>query len=98
MPRPHKLRKVSCNLVAWLYRPVGKPVKDLETVNLYLDELEALRLADGEGLDQINAGEEMEVSRATVGRILEIARRKVALALVEGKAIAIVEEGAPIKR
>ena len=62
---------------------------DLEEVVLGLDETEALRLADLEGLSHEQVGERMEVSRPTVGRILESARRKVAEALVHGKALRI---------
>jgi hypothetical protein len=54
-----------------------------------VDELEALRLADKEGLYQEQAAEGMHISRPTFGRIVESARRKVAEALVEGKALRI---------
>jgi predicted DNA-binding protein (UPF0251 family) len=54
-----------------------------------LDETEALRLADLHGYSQQEVSEQMGVSRATVGRILESARRKVAEALVRGKALRI---------
>jgi predicted DNA-binding protein (UPF0251 family) len=57
--------------------------------NLGLDEMEALRLADLEGLYHENAADRMKVSRATFGRILESARKKVARALLEGKALKI---------
>jgi predicted DNA-binding protein (UPF0251 family) len=62
---------------------------ELEEVALSIDELEALRLADLEGLYHDGAAERMGVSRATFGRIVETARRKVAEALVEGKALKI---------
>ena len=58
-------------------------------VRLTVDEFEALRLADLEGRYHEQGGEEMDVSRQTFGRILESARRKVAEALVEGKALRI---------
>lgn len=61
---------------------------------LGLDELEAVRLADLEGLYHEEAGKQMGVSRATFGRIVQNARKKIALALVEGKALHI--EGGPI--
>jgi predicted DNA-binding protein (UPF0251 family) len=61
----------------------------LEEVALSVDELEALRLADLEGLYHDGAAERMRVSRATFGRIVEAARRKVAEALVHGKALKI---------
>jgi predicted DNA-binding protein (UPF0251 family) len=59
----------------------------LEVVELRLDELEAFRLADQEGLHHTVAGKKMGVSRATFGRILEEARRKIAEALIEGKVL-----------
>ncbi len=62
---------------------------ELEEVALSVDEFEALRLADLEGLYQDGAAERMGVSRATFGRIVETARRKVAEALVLGKALKI---------
>lgn len=63
-------------------------------MQLSLDEFEAIRLADQEGLYQAEAAGQMEVSRATFGRILEAAHRKVAEALVGGKALVIV--GGPV--
>lgn len=62
---------------------------ELEAVALSVDELEALRLADLEGLYHDGAARRMGVSRATFGRIVETARRKVAEALVGGKALKI---------
>jgi uncharacterized protein len=62
---------------------------ELEEVYLSLDELEALRLADYEGLYHEEAAEKMTISRQTFGRILGGARRKLAEALVEGKALRI---------
>jgi Predicted DNA-binding proteins len=73
--------------------PVGVPVRTLaapaEVVALELDEYEALRLADHEGLYQEQAAGHMGVSRQTFGRTLESARRKVARALVLGLALSI---------
>ncbi len=68
----------------------------LEALELTLDGLEAMRLADMEGLYQEDAAERMDVSRATFARILTEARRTVALALVEGRALSI--GGGPISR
>ena len=71
------------------FKPAGVPLSDLDEVVLALDEVEALRLADGEGCYQEEAAEQMGISRQTIGRILAEARRKVADALVNGKAIRI---------
>jgi hypothetical protein len=54
-----------------------------------LDEFEAIRLADLNGLKQEDAARQMEVSRPTFGRILESAHLKVATALTEGRALRI---------
>jgi len=61
----------------------------LEEVVVALDELEAIRLADLEGLYHEAAAEKMGLSRQTFGRIIEAARRKIADCLVNGKALKI---------
>lgn len=78
------------------FKPQGVPLAQLETVILTLDELEALKLADLEGLYQSKAADAMGVSRQTFGRILESAHRKVADALAQGKSI--VFEGGVVMR
>jgi len=55
-------------------------------------EIEALRLVDLEGLSQEQAGIEMGVSRGTIWRLVQSARRKVAQALTEGRALAVTNE------
>jgi predicted DNA-binding protein (UPF0251 family) len=80
-----------------LFKPAGVPASTLETALLALDELEAMRLVDEEGLDQSGAAERMKVSRATVGRILERGRHKVTRALVHGQALAIADGNAPLR-
>jgi uncharacterized protein len=85
--RPRKPRRVQCDPQAKVFKPRGIPACALQRVELGADELEALRLADLDGLHHEEAGARMQVSRATFGRIVEEARRKVALALVEGRAI-----------
>jgi predicted DNA-binding protein (UPF0251 family) len=64
-------------------------MRQLEEVSLGLDELEAMRLADLENLSHEEVGAQMNVSRATAGRILAEARRKTAAALVHGWAIRV---------
>jgi predicted DNA-binding protein (UPF0251 family) len=71
------------------FKPAGVPLSHLEEVTLSVDELEALRLADLEGLYQEAAAARMEVSRPTFARIVEASRRKVAEALVHGRALRI---------
>jgi predicted DNA-binding protein (UPF0251 family) len=71
------------------FKPRGIPLSLLEEVILTVDEFEAIRLADLEGFYQEQAAEKMNVSRQTFGRIIESAHRKVAEALVRGKALKI---------
>lgn len=77
-----------------MFKPTGVPIDELEEVVMTLDEFEALRLADLDGLYQEEAAGKMKVSRPTFSRIIESARRKVADALVHGKLLRI--EGGPV--
>ncbi len=72
-----------------LFKPAGIPARNLEKVSLTVDELEALRLADYEGLYHEQAAAMMNVSRQTFGRIVSAARARVATALLENKALNI---------
>jgi predicted DNA-binding protein (UPF0251 family) len=65
------------------------PLEGLRLIQLFQEELEALRLADLEGLTQEAAAEHMGVSRSTFQRTLAQAHRQVALALAEGQALQI---------
>ena len=89
MSRPKKERCIRCQPNALYFKPRGIPLIQLEEVGLSLDELEAIRLADYEGLYHAQAAEKMKISRPTFGRILGEARRKLAETLVEGKALRI---------
>lgn len=89
MARPLSTRQIPHRLTERTFKPRGVPMPDLEQVALTLDGLEALRLADLEGLYQEEAAERMGVSRATFARILAAARKTVADALVHGKAVEI---------
>lgn len=81
--------RVSFRPTGWGFVPISGASG---VVELEVEELEAIRLADLEGLYQEEASRLMGVSRATFGRILEGARRKVAEALVEGKALRLKED------
>lgn len=89
MARPVKLRCVAQLPSADFFRPVGIPVNALQGVRLSVEEVEAIRLKDLEGLEQEECAEKMHVSRPTIHRILESARKKLADALINGKAIQI---------
>ena len=95
MPRPCCLRHIEINPFAVYFKPAGIPVHMLEEVVLTLDELESLRLADLNGLYQEQAAEKMKISRPTFSRVIEQARRKVADALIHGKALRL--EGGAVK-
>lgn len=71
------------------YKPAGIRLIDLEEVVLELDEYEAIKLADLEGLYQEEGALRMNISRQTFGRIIEAAHKKIADAIVNGKAIKI---------
>lgn len=87
MPRPVKCRRIEHTPSVQYFKPAGIPLRDLEEVVLLPDEVEALRLADLEGLYQEECARRMEVSRATFGTIVASARKKTAQALVQGLAI-----------
>ena len=89
MARPLSTRQIPRGLKESAFQPEGVPMADLEQLNLTLDGLEALRLADLEGLYQEEAATRMGVSRATFARVLTAARKTVADALVNGKAVEI---------
>jgi len=71
------------------FKPFGIPMRELESVDLLLEEFEALRLADYEDLTQEESAKKMNISRPTFTRLYDKARKKIAKALVEGKAIII---------
>lgn len=89
MPRPHKCRCVASQPGVSMFKPCGVPARALGAVELRLDELEALRLADLQGLYQEAAAKRMGISRATFGRLVEDARRKVADAILNSKTLII---------
>ncbi len=89
MPRPRQCRRVAHLPQVTFYKPQGVPLSILQHIALTVDELEAIRLADLQGLYQEQAAEQMNVSRQTFGRIIESAHKKIADALVNGKALSI---------
>jgi predicted DNA-binding protein (UPF0251 family) len=89
MPRPRKCRRVQNHPRHGFYKPHGVPLQDLKGVTLPVEGLEAVRLADAEGMPHEEAAREMEVSRPTFSRILSEARCQIARALSNGWAIRI---------
>ncbi|MGB9591341.1 MAG: DUF134 domain-containing protein [Candidatus Kryptoniota bacterium] len=89
MSRPTSTRKICHPPLYSYFKPADKIVSGVEEIILSLDELEAIRLADHEGFYYEEAAEKMGVSRQTFGRIIESGRRKIADAIISGKAIRI---------
>lgn len=95
MPRPRIPRRVWFEPGVTYYKPAGVRMIHLEEVVLTMDEFEAVRLKDYEGLDQKEAAKKMNISQPTFQRVYESARKKIADAIVNGKAIRI--EGGPYR-
>lgn len=89
MPRPKQDRKICNPPLMQGFKPFGIPPHLLSSVSLLFDEYEAIRLLDYEGMTQEQAAEKMNVSRPTLTRIYEKARKTLATAFVEGKMILI---------
>ena len=92
MARPMKCRRVACDVPVRYFKPQGVPMCALEEIELAIDEVEAMRLTDIEVLYQADAAERMGVSRQTLGNIVARAHKKVAMALLQGKALRICGE------
>ena len=87
MPRPPKERRVEQIPEIKYFKPSGIPARELEEVVLTMEEVEAIRLKDQEELTQQECADKMHVSRATFQRVLKEARKKIADAMIDGKAI-----------
>jgi predicted DNA-binding protein (UPF0251 family) len=89
MPRGKTLRVLNELPVVKGFRPLWMKPNYRQAVTLFLEEYEALRLIDYEDLTHERVAEKMNVSRPTVTRIYEQARKKIAQALVEGRSFFI---------
>ncbi|MBW2963473.1 DUF134 domain-containing protein [Candidatus Woesearchaeota archaeon] len=87
--RPRRCRRVGFRPDVTFFKPAGVRLVDLDEVALTVDELEAVRLKDLEGLEQEKAAEKMGISQPTFHRLILAARKKIADALIKGKAIKI---------
>lgn len=92
MVRPKKIRRIGFNPEFTYFKPRGVPLAELDEVELGHDEMEAIRLKNLEKLDQKKCAQKMKISQSTLQRMLYSANRKIAEALVKGKAIKI-EDG-----
>jgi predicted DNA-binding protein (UPF0251 family) len=87
--RPKRKRFIRFNPEITYFKPIGIPMRFLQEENLTLDEVEAVRLADLEKMDQEASAKKMNVSRVTFLRIIHSAHQKVAKALIYGKALSL---------
>ena len=92
MPRPKRRRRLRGTPQAVFYKPQGVPLRSLETVEISLEEFEALRLRYVEKLDQIQCAKQMHTSQSTFQRILAGTLESVGEAIVNGKAIRIAKK------
>ncbi len=88
-PRPMRCRMVGFRPDVTYFKPAGVSMAELQQSVLTVDELEALRLKDMEGLEQEECASKMGISQPTFHRLVSTARKKIATALVEGSAIKI---------
>ena len=91
MARPCCPRHIAHRPPASYFKPAGIPLCELQEVELAVDEMEALRLADVEDLYHTEAAKRMKVSRQTFDRIVRRAHAKVAEALVHGRALRMLQ-------
>ncbi|OGY41067.1 MAG: hypothetical protein A2Y82_01505 [Candidatus Buchananbacteria bacterium RBG_13_36_9] len=90
MPRPRLCRRIKIKPTITYFKPRGVCLNDLDIVSLSLEEIEALRLRNIEELEQEAAAKKMNTSQSTYQRILSSAYKKITEALVQGKAIEII--------
>ncbi|MDD3098576.1 MAG: DUF134 domain-containing protein [Candidatus Pacebacteria bacterium] len=91
MPRPRLFRRISFNPDVTYFKPLGVPMRELEIVELTVEEVEAYRLRHLSNLEQKEAAKKMDTSTSTYQRILYSAYEKIADALIKGKAIKIIK-------
>ena len=89
MPRPKQERRIDSPPLMLGFKPFGIKRNALESVKLQIDEYEAIRLLDYEGLNQEECASFMKVARTTVQRMYNEARRKISDALINGKTLKI---------
>ncbi len=92
MPRPRLCRKIEFNPNITYFKPQGVSMRELEIVELTAEEIEAYRLRHINDLEQQEAADRMHTSQSTYQRILYSAYKKIADALINGKAIKIIKQ------
>ncbi|MCK9466980.1 MAG: DUF134 domain-containing protein [Candidatus Absconditabacterales bacterium] len=88
MPRPKKERIVCLDPNIKCFGPQGSKQKH-EVVEIFCDELEAIKLINIEGLSMLEGGKKMGVSASTFNRILKSAYKKITDAIINEKNLAI---------
>jgi len=89
MVRPRLMRRIGCNPDVTYFKPRGVPMTELSEVVIQIDEYEAIRLKDLEGMEQSECAEKMKISQPTFHRLVVSARKKIADAIINGKSIRI---------
>lgn len=89
MPRKKIPRQICSTVKHSVFKPNGIPLHQLEVLMLAEDEREAMSLVDGQGMQQIQAAQAMQVSRQTLANLLKSGRKKVVDALLNGKALSL---------
>ena len=89
MPRPRLCRRIKFRPRVTYFKPQGTPLRLLDVVEISKEEMEALRLKNVSGLEQVKCAKIMHTSQSTFQRILSSAYNKISHALIHGKAISI---------
>jgi uncharacterized protein len=97
LPRPRKCRYVENPQPGKCFRVSQDTRIPRDATIIFLDEIEAIRLADTEGLTQEEAALRMEISRPTFARLINEAHRKIADAILSGKSIVTEGDDATIE-
>jgi len=92
MPRPRSYKEITYDPEITYFKPSGVRMRDLEVVELTLEEMEALRLKNVEEKDQTECAKIMKTSQSTFQRILTSAEKKISHGIIFGKAIKINKE------
>jgi len=92
MPRPRRRRRLRGAPKAVFYKPQGVPLRSLETIEISLEEFEALRLRYVKKMDQVECATQMQTSQSTFQRILSSTLEQISDAIVNGKAIKITKK------
>lgn len=89
MPRPKRCKRISFRPEITYFKPAGIGIRELKESILTFDEFESIRLKDLEELSQEEAAKKMNISQPTFHRLVLNARKKIADAIINGKAIKI---------